>query len=244
VRYVVWFSCGAASAVAAKMACDKYGSKVVIVNCDTTISEHPDNIRFRRDVEGWLGRSIVRITSDKYTDIDDVFEKTRYMAGIAGARCTAEMKKRPRFAYQHPYDVHLFGYTAEEQKRIERFEGNNFDLKLEWILRDNNITKDDCFQILKEAGIELPAMYGLGFKNNNCLGCVKATSPKYWNLVRKNFPDVFAKRAEQSRKIGVRLTRYKGERMFLDELPIEAGKFEAMPDLSCGPQCEPEGAKQ
>jgi len=52
MRIVCWFSAGAASAVALKMAKDKYGM-VLPVYCDTG-SEHPDNERFKRDVEQWV----------------------------------------------------------------------------------------------------------------------------------------------------------------------------------------------
>jgi len=43
-------------------------------------------------------------------------------------------------------------------------------------------------------------------------------------------------RAEQSRRLGVRLARYKGVRIFLDELPEDATE-KITEDLSCGPQC-------
>jgi hypothetical protein len=36
------------------------------------------------------------------------------------------------------------------------------------------------------------------------------------------FPDVFAERAEQSRRLGVRLVRVKNQRIFLDELDPKA----------------------
>jgi hypothetical protein len=236
-RVVVWFSCGAASACAAKLAVDKYGDSVKIVYCDTLASEHPDNTRFLQDVEKWIGCPIELIRSKKYADIDEVFEKTRYMAGIAGAPCTREMKKVPRLDYQIPNDLHIFGLTADEGKRIERFEGNNPDLELEWILRDAGIEKEDCYRILQEAGIQLPVMYSLGFNNNNCLGCVKATSAVYWSRVREHFPEVFAKRVSQSRKLGVRLARYKGKRVFLDELPILNNDPTPEEDIECGPIC-------
>lgn len=50
-RIVVWFSCGAASAVAAKLALEKYGTRACVVYCDTMKSEHPDNVRFFDDVQ-------------------------------------------------------------------------------------------------------------------------------------------------------------------------------------------------
>jgi len=235
-RTVVWFSCGAASAVAAKLAVENCDN-VHVVYCDTLAEEHPDNDAFLHRVEEWLDHEIEIIHSERYGTISDVFEQTRYMAGINGARCTVEMKKMPRFAYQKPDDLHVFGLTADEGKRIANFERNNPELSLWWNLREYNITKADCYMALTRAGIALPAMYGLGFKNNNCIGCVKATSAKYWANVRKHFPAVFALRAEQSRNLGVRLTRVKGERIFLDELPLDHGDLTPEEDIECGPIC-------
>mgnify|MGYP000688086634 CR=1 FL=1 len=76
-RVVVWFSCGSASAIALEQAIKKYGKdRVVGVYCET-FSEHSDSERFLVDVEDWLDVSIIRLKSDKYADIWDVFEKTK-----------------------------------------------------------------------------------------------------------------------------------------------------------------------
>lgn len=236
-RVIVWFSCGAASAVTAKLASEKYANRLEVVYCDTSLDEHPDNQRFLFDVEKWIGLSIKRIRSSKYQNVDEVIEKTRYMSGVAGARCTTELKKIPRFQYQQPDDFQLFGLCADEQKRIERFEKNNPDLNLEWILRDRDIKKEDCFKILKQSGIERPIIYDVGFDNANCIGCLKAQGAKYWNLVRIHRPDIFEKRCEQSRELGVRLVKIQGKRIFLDELDPNAGKRSKVEIIDCGPQC-------
>lgn len=238
MRILSWFSCGAASAVAAKLTVDKYGHKDVhVVYCNTLATEHPDNKRFLDDVQVWLDHPVEIISSKKYKDVDEVFEQRRYMSGIKGAVCTVEMKKIPRFDYQLPDDLHIFGLTADELGRIKRFINNNPELELEWNLRDAGITKDMCYQQLQLAGIKLPAMYALGFKNNNCIGCVKATSPKYWDLVRREFPETFWRRARQSRELGVKLVRYHGERVFLDELPLLITDHTPEEDIECGPIC-------
>jgi 3'-phosphoadenosine 5'-phosphosulfate sulfotransferase (PAPS reductase)/FAD synthetase len=242
-RTVVWFSCGAASACAAALAVE-HGENVHVVYCDTLAEEHPDNARFLTDVEAWIGRPIEIIRSEKYSSISDVFEKTRYMAGIGGARCTVEMKKVPRFAYQKPDDLHVFGLTFDEQKRIERFEGNNPELRLWWVLKEWGLAKDDCYTMLENAGIALPVMYSLGFENNNCIGCVKATSAKYWARVRRYFPAIFVLRAEQSRRLGVRLCRYHGKRIFLDELPADVTDQTPEENIECGPICLSESMPQ
>ena len=99
------------------------------------------------------------------------------------------------------------------------------------------LTKDDCFRILRDANIKLPEIYSHGFPNANCIGCVKATSPTYWNLVREKFPDVFKQRARQSRDIGCRLVTVKGKRIFLDELsPGVLGQ--KIKTWECGTFCE------
>ncbi len=242
VRVVVWFSCGAASAVAARLAIEKYGTdRVSVVYCDTMADEHPDNQRFFDDVQQWLGVPIERIQSDRYTLIEEVFEARKYMSGIAGAPCTVELKKRPRFAYQEADDIHVFGYTREEQRRIGRFEQSNPELHLDWILRDADYSKGRCLTTLDGAGIVLPVMYGLdgAFKNNNCIGCVKATSSKYWTATRRHFPEIWQRRAEMSRRLWVRMTRIRGERVFIDELPPDEDDG-VIEDISCGPECADE----
>lgn len=242
-RVVCWFSCGAASAVAAKKAIEKYGGlkPIDVVYCDTSKNEDADNPRFMADVEKWLGVKITVIRSEKYTYVEEVFADRRYMSGIMGAPCTVEMKKIPRFNYQMADDINVFGFTADgkERKRIRNFKQNNPDLRLDFVLDGAGITKTKCYGILIQAGIELPRLYREGFKNNNCLGCVKATSPAYWNKVRSYAPEVFKRRAEQSRELGVRLTRLKGKRIFLDELPEgDFGRYKPE-DISCGPECGP-----
>lgn len=236
VRVLAWFSCGAASAVAAKLAVEEYGESCEVCYCWTMSTEHPDNARFLSDIEKWLGKPITILQSQTFATVDDVFKARRYLSGIKGAPCTGEMKKVPRLNYQRPNDVHIFGYTAEEATRIRLFQDAYPDIKTEWPLLERGLSKTDCLAVLKFSGIALPVMYQLGFRNNNCLGCVKATSGVYWDKVRRLFPSVFARRVAQSRAYGVRLVRHKGKRIFLDELP--SGPFRGQEEsISCGPDC-------
>lgn len=213
---IAWFSCGAASAVATKLC-----PEAQPVYCDTG-AEHPDNKRFKKDCERWFGRPIISIASREYADTWDVWEKTRWLAGIEGARCTTELKVRPRLAYQHPDNIHVFGYTADgpDAARAERLRANYPELTVKTPLIDKGIAKAACLAMLERAGIELPVMYKLGFQNNNCIPCVKATSPAYWALVRKNFPAKFDRMAKLSRELDVRLCRINDERRFIDEIPM------------------------
>lgn len=241
-RMLCWFSCGGPSAVSSKKAIELYGHshEVVVVNCDTRQSEHPDNYRFASDCERWFGQPIIYIKSDKYTTVDESFGiPIHYMSGPRGAICTTELKKKPRLKFARADDIHVFGFTLDEHKRLREFKARNPDMILKWVLVELGYTKSDCLNELRIAGIELPAMYKLGFDNNNCPGCVKASSPWYWSMIRKHFPDVFNRRCEQSRAIGCRLVEISHHnRIFLDELPNRTfTKPRKKENLSCGPEC-------
>lgn len=204
------------------MTIEQYGktNKVMIVN-NPVANEHEDNERFLQDCEEWFGQKVIKAINKNYPtcDIKDVFEKRKYISGVAGASCTKELKKEARYQFEkeHQIDWHVLGFTYEEQHRFERFTKYERENVLP-ILIDEKITKGRCFDILEQEGIKLPEIYNMGFPNANCIGCVKSQSPTYWNLVRDKFPEVFEERAEQSRRMGVRLVKRNGERIFLDEL--------------------------
>lgn len=242
-KIVVWFSCGAASAVAAKKTIELYGdiADIEIVN-NPIVEEDEDNRRFLKDIEKWIGQEITVMTSEKYPSQScvDVWDDRKFMSGPHGAPCTIELKKRVRERYEREIkiDWHVLGFTADEQNRHERFIVTERQNTIP-VLIDERITKADCYFQLMNAGIQLPRIYTLGYPNANCIGCVKASSPTYWNHVRKMHPEVFEQRAEQSRRIGARLVRVKGKRLFLDELPADAiGRPMKNLDFECGIFCD------
>lgn len=220
-RTLAWFSSGAASAVMCKLELGTPGLE--IVNCDLGTSEDDDNHRFLLDCEKWFGRPIVRIKSETFANIDEVFEKRQYLSGIAGAPCTGEMKVVPRMNYERPWDTHLFGYTADARdvKRAEQLAERYSEWDIRFPLIERGLTKAACFALLEKEGIKRPRIYDMGYPNGNCPGCVKATSPDYWALVRLRHPEVFARRAEQSRRFGAKLARIGDERVFIDEIPAD-----------------------
>ena len=238
----VWFSCGAASAVAAHQTIKKYGQDNKISICNNLIAnEDEDNRRFLKDVERWLGVEITQVENPAYPtgDINDVFEDRRFMSGISGASCTLHLKKKARQIWENENkpDYTVLGFTVDEKKRHDRFVQTERDLLP--VLIDAGITKQDCVHILQSHGIDLPRVYKMGLPNANCIGCVKATSATYWNFIREHWPDVYEERAKSSKALGVRLARHKSERVFLDDLPLDAkGAPLKSLDFECGLFCE------
>lgn len=240
---VVWFSNGAASAIAAWETLRLYGDicDVRIVN-NPIVEEDEDNLRFQADVADWLGRPVVLHGNPEYplNSAVDIWDRRKAMVFPKGAPCTVHGKKEARQDYErrHRVDWHVLGFTADEQQRYDRFVLTERDNVLP-VLIDAGYSKDDCAAVLLAHGVALPRVYLEGYPNANCIGCVKATSPTYWNLVRRTRPEVFKARAEQSRRLGARLVRYRGERIFLDELPADAvGRPLKGMSIECGIFCE------
>lgn len=243
-KIAVWFSCGAASAVAAKKTIEIYGNTHDIRILNNPVKEEDvDNYRFLKEVEQWLKVKIEFVSNPNFYDCSavSVWEKRRYMSGTKGAPCTLELKKRARQMWEEKnlVDWHVLGFTYDEKKRHENFIKNERENLLP-VLIDEKITKQMCFEIIQSVGIDLPRIYKLGYPNANCIGCAKATSVTYWNHVRKTHPEIFNERARQSREIGCKLTRYKGKRIFLDELPEDArGRaMKSLKSVECGIFCE------
>ena len=233
-RVVCWFSAGAASAVATKLAIADYDD-VTIATIDVG-SEHEDNVRFREDCAEWFGLPIEVLKSEKYDDTWQVWSERRFLVGPQGALCTAELKKKPRFAFERPDDVQVFGYTAEESGRADRFREQNPEITLSTPLIDRGLTKDDTLAIIERAGIELPAMYRLGYRNNNCIGCVKG-GMGYWNKIRVDFPDTFLRMSLLERDLGRTVIRVDGEAVFLDELDPDRGDYPTESSHDCSLMC-------
>jgi len=233
-RRLCWFSCGNASATAAYLTLKQYPLTCEVLYCDTSKYEHPDNTRFFKDIENLLKRKIKILRSKEYTDIYDVFNKTKFLKGTNGARCTVELKKVPRVEYQKPDDIHIFGYTYDDQdiKRAERMKKENFELNLEFPLIENKYTKKMCHQFIMSKNIELPMMYKLGYKNNNCIGCVKG-GKGYWNKIRVDFPEVFDRMSKLEHELNFAITG-----KYLSRLkPDEGNLHDNSEDMECGMLC-------
>lgn len=215
---------------------------MVVAYCEVA-EEHPDNARFLRDCEQWFGKEIIKLGNSKYDNsIYEVFRKTRYIAGVAGARCTLELKKNVRIAFQRPDDIHLFGYTSEEIHRLDRLIDANNELQVEAPLIDANLSKKDCLALVEREGIPLPAMYLLGYKNNNCRGCCKSQSPAYWKKIQIDFPDMFKRMVAAEKMLNVKICKYQKDKVVhrvpLTDLPDHIEPMDDSEDIQCGAFCE------
>lgn len=232
---VCWFSCGVSSAITAWLA-RKELNAVIYQHVD---DQHPDSLRFLADVEKMIGRNII-VQRSPYRTVENVCRTFGFWVGVHGARCTDILKKRMRKEWEcdnpgrHTY---FWGIDCTEKKRADRIVEIMPEHDHRFPLIENSLTKEDAHALLRKLGVKRPVMYDLGYRNNNCIGCLKGGAG-YWNKIRVDFPDVFKARAKLERDLGRFILHDKNGPMWLDELDPERGRNEEPVCEECGVMCE------
>lgn len=233
---ISWFSCGAASYVATKLALEE--------NPDLEVCyidpgwEHEDNHRFLADAVGLLGVTPTILRHETLRNPAEVFRKKQYISSPFGAPCTSLLKKAVRQQYETGLEVQYFGFHNGEAKRAKRFLASNKEQAhlFRFPLIEKQIGKEECLRILERDGLDPPYMYLAGFKNANCVGCVKG-GLGYWKKIRRLFPDRFREVADLVLEIGYALLKQRGEAKRLVDIDWDSVKEEEGLSWECGLLC-------
>lgn len=219
---VAWFSGGVSSFVAIYLE-RKTIDKLLYIHID---DQHFDTFRFLNECKAVLNKDI-EILQSRYKTVDSVQKQTRAIAFIHGAPCTDILKKRVRKEWEYKHKgqdiTYFWGMDFKEQHRAERLVEGLADFKHRFPLIEKQIIKQEAHGILARIGIKRPAMYDMGYQNNNCIGCVKG-GMWYWNKIRVDFPEVFELRAKREREINNTSLHDKNGKIFLDELNSTKGR--------------------
>lgn len=230
---VSWFSGGVSSFVATYLLREEL-DRIVYIHID---DQHPDTMRFLRDSEELLGRHIEILQHDTFKTVEDVARKNLYINTQWGARCTQWLKKDVRLQWERreldAVPTYVWGFDAGETGRVGRILETQPEYNHRFPLIEQNLNKADCHGIAERLGLQRPAMYDLGYNNNNCIGCVKG-GMGYWNRIRVDFPEVFAARAKLEREIGSSCING----VYLDELDPSRGNFADDVPSDCSILCQ------
>jgi 3'-phosphoadenosine 5'-phosphosulfate sulfotransferase (PAPS reductase)/FAD synthetase len=230
---VSWFSAGVSSAVATKLAAEEI-DQILYTHID---DQHEDTLRFVKDCEVWFGVGVKILRSDTKT-VEDAISKSSFINSPYGASCTRILKRQVRQQWERenvalmPIE-YVWGFDTDESDRADLALKTMPEFSHRFPLIEKRIGKQEAHEILRASGIRRPAMYALGYQNNNCIGCVKG-GMGYWNKIRVDFPSVFDSRAKLERRINASCING----VFLDELHPEAGRNKPMIMDECGLLCE------
>lgn len=247
-RIVARFSCGAASAVATKIAIERYGDRVEVVNAFLK-AEHADNRRFLADCERWFGRVITVLRDEKYdAEPFNVWTAKRFIAGRKGAPCSKVLKGEILDAYARPGDgiPMVLGFTSDERDRLDNFIDANAGAVVIAPLIEEGIGKDECLARVRAAGLILPVPYRQGFHNSNCLKCPKG-GLGYWKHIDLHYPENYEEVARLQDVLGpgsyFLSDRRGGKRVrislrMLREIDEPRWRIQNEEPVSCGGLCE------
>lgn len=227
MKYVVCYSGGHSSAIAAVEVVRKYGKEnVILLNHDINERvEDADVKRFKKEVADYLGLSIT------YANMPDWDKKDQFDCMIEGGgnsfgliHCTRMLKTIPFkiwMAKNFPVeegkirdDVKVvYGFDEKEENRITRRVG--VMSAMGYMTEYPMLWKERTIFDIEEIGIKRPITYEI-FNHANCKGCLKA-GKQHWFIIYCLYPDIWARAKRAEELVGFSII--KGN--FLEELEPE-----------------------
>lgn len=242
MKYVVCFSGGHGSALAAVETVKKYGRKnTILLNHDISDKvEDMDVKRFKKEVSVYLGVPITYANRDNFqidTPLSLCQQKKTIHFPAGNSICTYYLKTEPFYKWlKENYPVRngivsqeitlVYGFGMKEEVRIKRRKKHLLKLGYlsEYPLAEVN--QMAVVQDIQEFGIALPETYDFT-KHANCKGCLKA-GKQHWYMVYCRWPEIFLEAMETEKFVGYSIM--KGN--FLHELiPL----YEKMKDVGIEP---------
>lgn len=204
MKYVVCFSGGHSSALAAIETVRKYEKEnVVLLNHNISSKvEHKDIKRFKQDIADYLDLPIT------YANMEGWEEKTpcKIMVECGGnsfglIHCTRKLKTEPfnKWLKEHQEEMTIiYGFDKNEINRIQRRVGvmatMGYKTDYPLALWERTIEKTEDIGILR------PSTYRL-FRHANCIGCLKS-GKQQWYIVYCLYPEIWKEAKQSEKEIG------------------------------------------
>lgn len=200
MKFLAWFSCGVTSAVACKLAIDKYGDDVDIWYIETGAA-HSDNQRFIEDCENWYGRKILTARHPKFKNPLEIAAIEVFNTPW-GAPCTKYLKKevRQRIEKNYTQPITYSALSIIKKKLTEPLGGSS------------RIPQEFIFRLLNKGGINGVAcrnFYLTRLKSRPCTGWDTITTTV--SAVSKAAKGIGTKYGQISRTFSGRLPIWNGK---------------------------------
>lgn len=204
---IVALSGGKASAWCADWAFRNYPKEDIVLYFNDTKWEHKDLYRFLNDLSVYFDHPIT--TDSDGRSPEELFYDHNAIANNRMPFCSHELKALRLQKYYKDGDTLVFGLGLDEPHRAIRltsvYDGVSSKTgkacSLMFPLISNEVTKEDIDKFLRDANIDEPELYKLGFLHNNCSGgCVRA-GKKHWKVLYEKLPEVYAERERVEREM-------------------------------------------
>lgn len=208
MHHVVMFSGGVGSWAAASRVPRESGDRLTLLFTDTKI-EDEDLYRFLPEAAANVGGELV-VIADGRTPWE-VFDDERFIGNTRADPCSKILKRNlARKWVEGNCDADdtrvYFGISWEESHRWptieERWKPWATDAPL---MHPPHYMKHRLMQRLRDAGIEPPRLYGLGFPHNNCGGFCTKAGQAHFRLLLKTMPDRYVHHEEQEQRLREKL---------------------------------------
>ncbi|TMR90544.1 hypothetical protein [Nonomuraea basaltis] len=208
-RHVIQMSGGIGSFCAAERVRVRYGAEnMVLLFADTKV-EDPTLYQFLHAAAAYLKAPLVTV-EDGRTPFE-VFRDVRWIGNSRVAPCTKHLKQKPCRAWleEHcdPADTILYvGIDHSESHRTPPITAGWAPWRVEFpMCEEPHLTREEMFDRCRAADIELPRLYSLGFKHNNCGGCCVRAGKKQWLRTLQEFPERYAEAERQEEELRAEL---------------------------------------
>lgn len=202
---VILYSGGILSWAAAMRTIERHGSDDVTLLFTDTSMEDADLYRFIDETARRLNVPIVRLSDGR--NPWQVFKDSRMIGNTRADICSRILKREmsKRWLKENaPGCTLVFGIDWEETHRFENLKRRYGAAghPVEAPMTDSPwMTKEMVLDWVRQAGIEPPRLYALGFAHNNCGGfCVRAGQGHFINLLRQ-LPGVYAWHEGEEQKL-------------------------------------------
>lgn len=200
-RHVVMWSGGITSWATARHVIQQHGTASTTLLFADTNAEDPDLYRWNDEASKQLGVPITRVADARERTPMQVFEDKRWLGNTRLAQCALELKLKPCEDWLAGNPELTFDnttlYVGLDWSEPQRIPGNRaswLPWRTEYPLTEPPYwDKAQLFTQARDAGLEIPRLYELGFAHNNCGGgCVKGGVGQ-WTRLLKVFPELYAR---------------------------------------------------
>jgi 3'-phosphoadenosine 5'-phosphosulfate sulfotransferase (PAPS reductase)/FAD synthetase len=199
---IVALSGGLASGYCAHLALSRHPKEDVVLYFNDTKWEHPDLYRFLDDLAKAFNHPITR--DDDGRSVDDLCFDMRALPNNRMPFCSRVLKaERLKHFFQNG-DTIVFGIGPDEAHRAQRIAESYYEFgkrkgkwaKLLFPLIAERVSKEEILSFYGRMGIDIPLLYKLGFKHNNCSGGCVRSGKKQWLHLLRVLPDIYRMREE------------------------------------------------